>query len=71
MATVKFVNVLFSKVLVNRVAEVCALRPSNKDDDADDITQMRSAQLPQHHLLGDFFTQTLSMHTVIIMRWYL
>ena len=46
------------------------LRPSTKDDDADG-KQMRSAQLPQHNLLGYFLTQTLSMHTVIKMRWYL
>ena len=31
----KILNVLFSKLLVNRVAGVCVLRPSTKDDEAD------------------------------------
>ena len=54
MATVKhFTGIKWKFVeVLNRVAGVCALRPSSKDDDADDGKQMRSAQFPQCNLLG-------------------
>ena len=50
----KILNVLFSKLLVNRVARVCVLRPSTKDDEADGADEV--SPVPTKQPIGIFFS---------------
>ena len=67
----KILNVLFSKLLVNRVAGVCVLRPSIKDDEADGADEV--SPVPTKQPIGIFFYPNFVLahcdYNVLVKRW--